>query len=96
MKLTANRLASFAVALWCLARIYQRHGADAVLPGLLGMGGLLSLIWFSTGYAQLLLQSRAARRALNCNVPPLAINLIGWILLLLFCVALVYAPARTA
>ncbi len=96
MKLTTNRLASFAVALWCVARIYQRHGTDAAMAGLLAIAGLLSLIWFSTRYAQLLQQSHAARRALNCNVPPPAINLIGWILLLLFCTALAYAPVRIA
>jgi hypothetical protein len=86
--LNINRLASLAVALWCAARIYERQGLEAALVALLALAALLSLIWFSERFAAGLRNSAAARRALNANVPPLALNLIGWILLLLFSAAL--------
>ncbi len=94
MNITTNRLASFALALWGLARIYQRSGAQSALLGLAAFAALLAIIWFSAHWAQQLQNSRAAMRALDRNVPPLAINLIGWLLLLLFCAAVATAPLR--
>jgi hypothetical protein len=88
MKLNANRLASLAVALWCGARVFERQGLAAACMVMLGLAGLLALIWFSGPLTNALRASVAARRALNTNVSPLALNLIGWILLLLFCAAL--------
>ncbi len=88
MRLNANRLASLAVAVWCGARVFERQGLVAACIALLALAGLLSLIWFSEPLTAALRASTAARRALNSNVPPLALNLIGWILLLLFTAAL--------
>ncbi len=92
--MTTNRIASFAVALWCVARLYQRGGAGPALYGAIGVAALLAIIWFSVHWANLLKQGRQAQRALPRQVPPLAISLIGWLLLVLYCAALVATPAR--
>jgi hypothetical protein len=93
MRFNANRLASLAVALWCDMRIFERQGLAAACIALFALAALLSLIWFSGPIAASFRASARARRMLNANAPPLAINLIGWILLLLFSAAL-YAGRR--
>jgi hypothetical protein len=96
MNLTANRLASFAVALWCVAHLYQRGGGEPALLGAAGASGLLAIIWFNRFWAHQLQHSRAARQTTDRNVPPLAINLIGWLLLMLYCAGVGAAPALIA
>ena len=93
-RLNTNRLASVAVAVWCSAQIYQRQGANAALISLIGLAGLLSIIWFSSTWAELLRKSHAARYAADRDRPQsgTAVSLIGWILLLLFAAALRQTP----
>ena len=96
MIINTNRLASAAVAIWCSARIFERHGWEAALTVLLALTVVFSSIWTPQAWAESLRRSYAARHAVDRNRPQssIAFGLIGWILLLLFASALLFSPGR--
>lgn len=62
------------------------------MVALFALSGLLSIIWFSQTWIDLMRKSYAARHAIDRNRPQsgTAVGMIGWILLLLFAAALYF------